>query len=740
VNCPACGFDNLPVYRLCGQCVVRCLEDQINDGVPAGYQLFTAVAMLRSRVRLADTRVTTSSCKMRVLKGVIALLATWATLAPALACVTSRAARNPEPADGTTESDGMIAPAAAPDVRVVYPPAGATLSATDSTFIFGSVQPASARVRVNGVAAHQAAGGGWLAYVPLPAEGPAFRIEAWSDGASSGSSSPGRMLDWLVRIPQFDPNWSAVLDSSTVSPRDSLELEPGDPLLVRFRGVAGLRARAVLGKGLAVSSFLEEPGGAENVGKRVFGPPESGRGRPEVTSEIPRGAFLPPRGTSIASSWYRARLTVPSPQSVAPGRGWQYGSSANLTIEIDGERRLRYSLRANLRLRNPHSVTVAVADDDLERNGRTDGRVVGRTAPDGVYFLFLPNGTRARTGRRVGELIELKLDDLLSVWAARSELRLLAPGTSPPRSMVPVVRTRRLRGWTRIVVPLQERLPVQVRQAVGPARYEVTIFGATADMEFMRYDFGDPLVREVRWNQPANDRFVLEVELNQAQPWGYRYGFEGKDFYLDVRHAPSLETGLFRSIFQDLKVVVDAGHSPDPGATGPTGFLEKDANLAVGLKLARMLEDEGATVVLTRSADAPPEGLGLNDRTNLAAAEEADLLISVHHNALPDGVNPFTNNGTSVYYYHPQSLALARAVQGALLDELELPDYGIGHGNLALVRPTEMPAVLTEAAFMMIPEQEERLRTEEFQEREARAILRGVERFLKESRAANAGR
>ena len=36
--------------------------------------------------------------------------------------------------------------------------------------------------------------------------------------------------------------------------------------------------------------------------------------------------------------------------------------------------------------------------------------------------------------------------------------------------------------------------------------------------------------------------------------------------------------------------------------------------------------------------------------------------MSIHNNALPDGVNPFLNNGTSVLYYHPQSRELAEAV------------------------------------------------------------------------------
>jgi N-acetylmuramoyl-L-alanine amidase len=65
---------------------------------------------------------------------------------------------------------------------------------------------------------------------------------------------------------------------------------------------------------------------------------------------------------------------------------------------------------------------------------------------------------------------------------------------------------------------------------------------------------------------------------------------------------------------------------------------------------------------------------------------------------------------------------------------LRLPDFGIYYANLALCRPTQMPAVLTEEAFMMIPEQEMMLARPEFQQKCARAIFKGLERFLKESR------
>jgi N-acetylmuramoyl-L-alanine amidase len=62
-----------------------------------------------------------------------------------------------------------------------------------------------------------------------------------------------------------------------------------------------------------------------------------------------------------------------------------------------------------------------------------------------------------------------------------------------------------------------------------------------------------------------------------------------------------------------------------------------------------------------------------------------------------------------------------------------LPDHGFYHGNLAVARPTQYPAVLVECAFMMIPEQEAALKTDEFRKQIAKGIVKGIKAFFKEA-------
>ena len=131
---------------------------------------------------------------------------------------------------------------------------------------------------------------------------------------------------------------------------------------------------------------------------------------------------------------------------------------------------------------------------------------------------------------------------------------------------------------------------------------------------------------------------------------------------------------------------------------------------------------------MTRTTPAP---VALGDRPIIARRADAHALVSIHLNALPDGINPYTAHGTGAYFFHPQSEPLARALQRGMVSRMGLRNLGIYYDNLALARPTWMPAVLCEGAFIMIPEEEAALRTPQFQDAYAQGIVDGLESYFR---------
>ena len=84
-----------------------------------------------------------------------------------------------------------------------------------------------------------------------------------------------------------------------------------------------------------------------------------------------------------------------------------------------------------------------------------------------------------------------------------------------------------------------------------------------------------------------------------------------------------------------------------------------------------------------------------------------------------------------VYSHHPHSKQLAGYVHDRMVEATKLNDHGLYYGNLVLTRPTFLPAILVECAFMMIPAQEASLRTDKFQRKCAEAIADGIEDYIK---------
>jgi N-acetylmuramoyl-L-alanine amidase len=215
-------------------------------------------------------------------------------------------------------------------------------------------------------------------------------------------------------------------------------------------------------------------------------------------------------------------------------------------------------------------------------------------------------------------------------------------------------------------------------------------------------------------------------------PWGYKAFYESDGtLVVRIRKQPMIDTS---NVFSGLRIAVDPGHPP-AGAFGPSGLTEAEANLALALRIQKLLEARGAHVIMTHTTlkgrkSSTNATIELHARTQMAVDSNADILLSVHNNAFPDGTNPFTNYGSTTYYYHNFSADLAATLIQAIDSVTQIPNKGARTKSLALCRPTWMPSVLTESLYLMFPEQEAALRDSNFLDRLAQAHIRGLEKFL----------
>lgn len=187
-------------------------------------------------------------------------------------------------------------------------------------------------------------------------------------------------------------------------------------------------------------------------------------------------------------------------------------------------------------------------------------------------------------------------------------------------------------------------------------------------------------------------------------------------------------------------VVIDPGHGGvDPGALGSNGVLEKDIVLEVSMKLADIMRQSGAQVLLTRESDrdlSEPELNSLHKikvqdltrRVELANQNNADVFLSIHVNSFPDkrerGAQTFSQPGSE------ESKKLAMSIQKELNNFLEYPGRQAKQVDYFANRMTKMPSVIVEIGFITNPGEEKLMLDPVYQNKIAWSIYAGTARYL----------
>ena len=190
---------------------------------------------------------------------------------------------------------------------------------------------------------------------------------------------------------------------------------------------------------------------------------------------------------------------------------------------------------------------------------------------------------------------------------------------------------------------------------------------------------------------------------------------------------------------QPLVIVIDPGHGGainpsqpdmpfDPGAIAPSnGLMEKDATLAVSLRLRTLLQQDAVDAVLTRSTD---EALSVQQRSDTANNDNAALFVSVHFNSFTDP-GP---NGSLVLYPKDSDVPFAQAMSDAMahyLGPLGVADDGIQLRDNWWIH-TQMPTVTVEPAYLSNPREASLIASPAFQQTLATSIRAGIESYLPE--------
>ena len=606
-------------------------------------------------------------------------------------------------------SGGALPSPAAPardslQIAVVYPAVTDVIQSHDSAFLFGAVRGGSGgpvHLGINGQSVPVLPNGAWIAWLPLPDDTVAHFVMA----ATGAEPDSGRLVYTARIAPQFRPQSARPvwIDTTSFTPAGTVALPVGEGIPLSVQAAPGATVRLLLPWGSSVPLVPDTLAPELPGGVRAF-----------VIDSMPRRR-VPTAGRYVG--W------LPAAALCADGRT----ACGTLVVTVGADTATaRWPLGVNVV--DMTFPTVVVLDDDTARTGTTDSVTPGRAVPHGTYNWFFPTGTVAVESGRWNDQVRLRLSRATVAWVNETDVVRLPPGTPPPGGVVSSVRLASGPKSVTLRVPLPARLPYLITER--ERSLTLRLYGGASDINWMQYGEGgeatgrDPLVTRMSYAQPAADEVTITLELAR-RVWGYRARFDGRDLLLEVRRPPAIDR---EHPLRGRTVVLDPGHPP-LGATGPTGLWEPVATLAVAFKAKTLLERAGAVVFLTRTDSTPIE---LYPRTHFAELRDADVLVSIHANALPDGVNPFTNSGTSVYYFQPRSTRLARELDRALVAEFRVRDLGIGRGDYALVRPTWMPAALTEGLFIMLPEQEAVLASKDGQWRYARAVVSGIEAFLRD--------
>lgn len=167
------------------------------------------------------------------------------------------------------------------------------------------------------------------------------------------------------------------------------------------------------------------------------------------------------------------------------------------------------------------------------------------------------------------------------------------------------------------------------------------------------------------------------------------------------------------------------------------GTTEAQTNLKIALKLQNLLEQSGATVILTRSDENAIYDIDsktlkqkkvsdIHNRVKIGNESSADIFVSIHLNKIPQ--NQYYGWQTFYKEGNEQSMKLAKSIQGNLNESIQRENNRVAMkiDNIYIVKHVEIPISIVECGFLSNPEEEKLLLEDDYQNKLAWGIYNGI--------------
>ncbi len=395
--------------------------------------------------------------------------------------------------------------------------------------------------------------------------------------------------------------------------------------------------------------------------------------------------------------------------------------------------------------------------------------------------------------------VMVPLEFITDILAPRSALKIsldrqrLLLSIGVPEYNVTGIEISDGREGTRAALTLTEELLYHI-DSETPGILRLKIYGGRLDPAQFAIPDGKGLLNRVRAEQMEHDTYLYfdvkktvkryKVEF-EAAGTGERDG-ASRRLVLFLERGPlpdippaefagrkmieMLEEGARRAIIDPVRTIaIDPGHGgANAGRVSPSGFMEKDVNLAIALTLRdRLMQELGVDVVMTRAEDVD---VSFEDRVETANTAGAQIFISIHCNGW------FTSDaqGFEVFFLAPprtadeerlareenapagasaarpeasdtdidfilwdmvqneyinESSDLAELIQREMAKSLDIRNRGVKQAGLYVLRGLAMPGVLIETGFLSNAKEERLLQSAAFRDRVAEAIVGAVRTF-----------